>query len=258
MPRLSIVALRVLGGLKCSYPSSTRRVVDLEAGPEGATICPDGTLHLPGLFITIEGGEGAGKTTLAAKLGKYLSLRGCDVVVTEEPGGDAVANQIRRLLLDAGNDITDRSELLLFEAARAQHVDKKIIPALQRGAVVISDRFADSSVAYQAGARGVDAEAVRLLNEFATHCLRPDITLLLDLPPEAGLARKEGADRLSSESPAFHEEVRKAYLEMAERETDRFVVIDATIGAEGVLRKAAQAVERFLPSVNCRKASEDQ
>lgn len=218
---------------------------------------PEGTMHLPGLFITIEGVEGAGKTTLAAKLGRFLSLRGCDVVVTEEPGGDAVANQIRKVVLDAGNEITDRSELLLFEAARAQHVDKKIIPALERGAVVISDRYADSSAAYQAGARGIEPEIVKLLNDFATHCLRPDITFLLDLPTEVGLAREKGADRMSQQKREFHEQVREAYLAMAERERDRFVVIDATLGVEEVLRRAAQAVEKFLPSVDCSKALAD-
>lgn len=249
MPRLSIIALKVLGGLKCSYPPLTARVSDEQVCPDGTY--PDGVMHLPGLFITIEGVEGAGKSTLAAKLGKYLSLRGCDVVLTEEPGGDAVANHIRKVVLDAAHEITDRAELLLFEAARAQHVDKKIIPALQRGAIVISDRFADSSLAYQAGARGIAIETVQTLNAFATHCLRPDITFLLDIPTEAGLAREQGADRVSHEGKAFHEEVRKAYLEMAEREKDRFVVIDATLGAEDVLRKASQAVERFLPSVNC-------
>jgi dTMP kinase len=214
-------------------------------------------MHLPGLFITIEGVEGSGKTTLAAKLGKYLSLRGCDVVVTEEPGGDAVANQIRRVVLDAGNEITDRSELLLFEAARAQHVDKKIIPALERGAVVISDRYADSSAAYQAGARGIEPETVKMLNEFATHCLRPDITFLLDLPTEVGLAREEGSDRVSQESREFHEEVRAAYLAIAEREQDRFVVIDATLGVEEVLRQASHAIEKFMPSVDCNATSTD-
>jgi dTMP kinase len=258
VPRLSIVALRVLGGLKCSYPPSARRLAGIDEAAEGPILCPNGEMHLPGLLITIEGVEGAGKTTLAAKLAKYLSLRGCDVVLTEEPGGDAVANQIRRLVLDAGNEITDRSELLLFEAARAQHVDKKIIPALQRGAVVISDRYVDSSVAYQAGARGIDGDTVKMLNDFATHCLRSDITFLLDIPIEAGLAREKGADRVSRESKAFHEEVRKAYLAIAEREQDRFVVIDATLGAEEVLRKASEAVERLLPSVNCDKTAAEQ
>lgn len=250
---MSIVALKVLGGLKCACPPLTARATGSESSRD--TACLDGMMHLPGLFITVEGVEGSGKSTLAAKLAKYLSLRGCEVVLTEEPGGDPVANQIRRILLDGSHEISDRAELLLFEAARAQHVDKRIIPALQRGAIVISDRYADSSTAYQAGARGIEAETVNTLNAFATHCLRPDLTILLDISAESGLAREKGADRMSHEGKAFHEQVRQEYLRIAADEPDRFVVIDAAMGAEEVLMQATRAIEKLLPSVNCDGSS---
>lgn len=228
MSRLSMVALRVLESRECCSAD-----------------------HLPGLFVTVEGIEGAGKSTLAAELARWFERRSCDVVLTQEPGGDAVAEEIRKIVLDSRSSITDRAELLLFEAARAQHVDKVIVPALRRGAVVISDRFGDSSVAYQAAARGIGVETVTALNDFATCCLRPDITLLLDVSPDAGLARELGPDRMSSESRDFHEKVRQAYLDLAQRESERFVVIDAALSAEEVLAQAVRAVERCLQSLPC-------
>ena len=196
-----------------------------------------------GFFITIEGVEGAGKSTLAELLAKHLRSEGADVVVTAEPGGDAVAERIRKLVLDSANAISDRAELLLFEAARAQHVDKVILPALERGAVVICDRFADSSVAYQGHARGIGVESVRMLNEYATRGLEPDLTILLDLPAEAGLSRTSTTDRLSSEGIEFHNAVREGYLALANAEPERFVVIDANKPIDEVLRRATEAIE---------------
>lgn len=202
---------------------------------------------MPGLFITIEGVEGAGKSTLAAALGRALRERGWEVVVTEEPGGDEVARRIRQLVLENEAFISERAELLLFEAARAQHVDRVIAPALQRGAVVISDRFADSSAAYQGRARGIGIEKVEELNLFATGGIKPDLTLLLDIAPQTGLAREQKLNRLSSENIQFHEKVREGYLELAGRNRDRFVVIDASHPAQQVLEAALEAVERLLP-----------
>ena len=196
-----------------------------------------------GLFVTIEGIEGSGKTTLARALEKELEAQGLDVVVTVEPGGDRVGESIRTLVLDSSNDISDRGELLLFEAARAQHTDKVIRPALQRGAVVICDRFADSSTAYQGYARGIDLDTVRMLNDYATGGLTPGLTILLDLPAPDGLERQQTTDRFSAETVAFHEAVRKGYLSLAAEEPGRFVVIDAGMDRGAVLRRAMQAIE---------------
>jgi dTMP kinase len=199
-----------------------------------------------GFFITIEGIEGAGKSTLALSLQKHFASEGFDVVVTAEPGGDPVSEKIRDILLDRTNVISVRAELLLFESARAQHVEMVILPALRRGCIVISDRFADSSLAYQGWARKQDVEEVRMLNEYATQGLKPDITLLLDLPPQEGLARQLKVDRMSAEDIAFHEAVRNGYLAMAKCEPDRFVVIDATMEPGEVLKKAIDAIAERL------------
>ena len=197
---------------------------------------------MAGLLITIEGIEGAGKTTLAAALAERLRSRGNEVVVTSEPGGGPIGERIRRILLDPSNSITDRAELLLFEAARAQHVETLIRPALERGAVVICDRYTDSSIAYQGAARGLGTEAVRQLNDFATGGLRPDLTILLDLPAQDGLARQSRVDRVSSEGQAFHEAVRQGFLEAAKAEPDAFVVIDASKPFQLVVEEAVEAV----------------
>lgn len=202
---------------------------------------------MPGLFITIEGVEGAGKSTLAAALGKALRDQGYEVVVTEEPGGDDAARRIRQLVLDIETRVNERAELLLFEAARAQHVQSVIVPALERGAIVISDRFADSSTAYQGHARGIGTDTVEQLNRFATGGIEPDLTLLLDVAPQTGLAREQKLNRLSSESIAFHEKVREGYLALARRSGNRFAVIDASLGRQQVLQKALDAVKKLLP-----------
>lgn len=195
-----------------------------------------------GFFVTIEGIEGAGKSTLAEALALHFGGMGCEVVVTREPGGTPIGDAIRRLLLSDGKEMSARTELLLFEAARAQHVDELIRPALGRGEVVICDRFADSSLAYQGHARGFSHSGVQALNDFATKAIRPDVTILLDLPAEVGLARQKGLDRISSEGLAFHESVRKGYLSLAEAEPERIKVIDARDDIETVLRHALQAI----------------
>lgn len=195
-----------------------------------------------GFFVTIEGIEGAGKSTLADALAIHFAALGLEVVLTREPGGTRIGDAIRRLLLNDGEGMSARTELLLFEAARSQHVDELIRPALARGEVVICDRFADSSLAYQGHARGFSHSGVQTLNDFATKALKPDVTILLDLPADVGLARQKGLDRISSEGTAFHESVRKGYLALAEAEPDRIKVINARDDSETVLRHALQVI----------------
>ena len=202
-----------------------------------------------GLLITLEGGEGSGKTTQASALAKHLEERGHSVCLTREPGGTALGQAILRLLRDSegGLTMTPLSELLLFEADRAQHVSGVIRPALASGKIVVCDRFSDSSLAYQGYGRGLGAELIRRLNDEATGGLMPHLTLLLDIPPDVGLAR-EGAqiDVTGRESTAFHERVREGFLALSREEADRFVVIDATMQEEEVAERAIATVEKLL------------
>jgi dTMP kinase len=178
-----------------------------------------------GLFVTFEGVEGAGKTTQIALLRDLLQQSGYSVCVTREPGGDAVAETVRRLLLE--QNMSPRSELLLFLASRAQNVDTVIRPHLSGGGVVLCDRFIDSSIAYQGHARGLGREIVFQLNRFATDGLVPDLTILLDLPPSIGLTRQTNRNRMESESIEFHERVREGFLLEAANYPARFCVLDA-------------------------------
>ena len=199
-----------------------------------------------GLFITLEGIEGSGKTTLAAFLAEYITAQGYKVILTAEPGGSAVGQQIRSILLHTTEQISHKSELLLFEADRAQHVDTVIRPALAEKSVIICDRYTDSTLAYQGYARGINVEEVRQLNSYATSGLEPDITILLDLPAEAGLARQRKIDRISSEDLAFHNAVRTGFLTIAKANPDRIVIIDATQQQQTVQSQAQQAIRSLL------------
>jgi dTMP kinase len=215
-----------------------------------------------GFFITLEGGEGAGKSTLIQGLYDSLTARGYQVVFTREPGGCALAEAVRRLLLkrDTGVSIGERAELLLFLAARAQHVEELIRPALRQGRVVICDRFHDSTIAYQGVARGLGAEAVRSMSTEASGGLVPDLTLLLDIAPDEGLQRArgvhkaeaatDGVDRMESEAIEFHHRVRQAYLSIAAQEPHRVVVLDAHQESDCVFADARQAVLERLRSVS--------
>jgi dTMP kinase len=202
-----------------------------------------------GRLITVEGLDGAGKTTLVGRLAAALHGRGRPVFVLREPGGIEVSERIRELLLDSGLQIAPRAEALLFAAARAQLVEEELRPLLERGDWVLLDRFVDSSLAYQGAGRGLGVDGVRALNEFGTCGLAPDRTLLLRIEPEVGLARVAGeadADRLEREKRGFYAAVARAYDELAAAEPERIAVIDASRDPDVVLSDALDALALFL------------
>jgi dTMP kinase len=202
-----------------------------------------------GILVTIEGGEGAGKSTVLAAVQELLRARGFDVVATREPGGTTAGEVVRALLLDPSSTLVPEAELLLMFAARAQLVREVVRPALARGAAVLSDRFTDASFAYQGGGRGIEGGTIAALERWAAG-LKPDLTLLLDVGVEVGLARarsRGGApDRIESEQGEFFERVRDAYLDRARAEPGRFRVIDAAQPAEAVVVAVQQALSRWL------------
>jgi dTMP kinase len=182
-----------------------------------------------GLFVVFEGGEGAGKSTQVRRLSAAIEALGHEVVVTFEPGATVTGERLREVLLDRETVMAPMAEAMLYAADRAQHVATVVRPALERGAVVISDRYVDSSMAYQVGGRGLPESDVRRMSQVATGGLRPDLTVLLDIPPELGLQRLTGpADRLESEAIAFHHRVRKTFLALASQSRQRYLILDAT------------------------------
>lgn len=192
-----------------------------------------------GLFLSFEGGEGAGKSTQIQLLAESMRAHGHAVVLTREPGGSEIANRIRGMILDpAMQGLVPLAELLLYEASRAQHMEDTILPALEKGAVVICDRFTDSSIVYQGAARGLDARLIDRLNLVATGGLQPKRTFFLDIDPREGLARArgrgEGLDRMEAEGLAFHEAVRKGYKALARKEPRRIRVVNAAQEPEKV------------------------
>lgn len=189
---------------------------------------------MTGKLIVLEGGEGSGKSTQVARLAQNL---GGDVLVTRQPGGTPLGAIIRGLLLDPNQQICDRAEALLYAADRAQHVDEAIRPALAAGRTVISDRWVDSSIAYQAAGRGMDRDRIADLSAWATGGLIPDLTVLLDIDPQVGLARavrRAAADRLEQEDAGFHNRVRWAYLQQAAANPHRYLVVDATLPVDAI------------------------
>lgn len=209
------------------------------------------------MFITFEGIEGSGKSTAARLLAEYLEDKGHAVLCTREPGGSALGRKLRAMLLDTRTlNLRNRAELFLFLADRAQHVSEVIRPALDEGQIVLCDRYVDSTLAYQGFGRGMDVDQLRSINELAIGGLWPQLTLLLDLPVEAGLQRAgrrnrdEGTviteGRFESESRAFHDRVRQGYLECATEEPGRFAIIDAALPPEDVLMQCVSAVEAKL------------
>jgi len=204
------------------------------------------------LFITFEGMEGCGKTTQVKRLARRLKGLGVPVIVTLEPGGTGIGKNIRRVLLDARNKaLTPLSELMLYAADRAQHVEEIIQPALRTGKWVICDRFSDATVVYQGVARGQDRKLIRLLNNLVTQGIRPHLTFLLDCPVEVGLRRAlgrnmRGQDRFEKEALSFHHRVRNGYLDLARKNKKRFVILDAEASRKEIESKILRHLDPFL------------
>ena len=201
------------------------------------------------LFITFEGGEGCGKSVQAKALYRRLAQLAIPALLTHEPGGTSLGKKLSRWLKWTDSlDISPLTELLLFNASRAQLVTKVIRPNLESGKIVICDRYADSTTAYQGYGRGLDLEMVKAINDTATQGLKPDLTILLDMPVEAGLARKRGKkqDRFEQEEIAFHQRVREGYLKLAANEPQRWLVIDATQSKGKIAQIIWQRVSQLL------------
>ncbi len=210
-----------------------------------------------GKFVTFEGGEGSGKSTQIGLAAEWLKGRGIPVLATAEPGGTPLGRKIREILLNRGpNAISAEAELLLFAAARAQHVRETILPALERGQWVLCDRFADATLAYQGFGRGIDAAFIRALNAFSSLSVKPDLTFLIDLDVETGLDRarrrtagvrpEKAEDRFENEARAFHDRIREGYRTLAAEEPQRFRIIDAAADIETVHREVCSRLEEFI------------
>ncbi|MFI6783914.1 dTMP kinase [Micromonospora sp. NPDC050276] len=225
---------------------------DLWGSIRGRPLMPSEPFVSAGLFVVFEGGEGAGKSTQLTALAERLRGQGRDVVVTREPGATAVGQRIRSLVLDTSGDDapSPRAEALLYAADRAHHVATVVRPALVRGGVVISDRYVDSSLAYQGAGRTLPVDEVSWLSSWATGGLKPDLVVLLDVEPHTGLsrvaARNAGADRLEAESVAFHERVRYAFLDLAAADPKRYLVLDASRPADEITGQVVRRVEEML------------
>ena len=199
------------------------------------------------LFITFEGGEGCGKSVQARALYERLSQSAIPAVLTHEPGGTPLNKKIRQWLKEAENTgISPLAELLLFNASRTQLIDEVIRPQLEKGKVVICDRYADSTIAYQSYGRGLDLETVAATNDIATGGLKPDLTILLDISAEEGLARKQRRDRFEQEDITFHQRVREGYLKLAKEEPQRWLVIDAKQGKEKIAEIIWKKISQLL------------
>ncbi|MCU1517283.1 MAG: thymidylate kinase [Pseudarthrobacter sp.] len=209
------------------------------------------TIQSPGLFIAFEGGDGAGKSTQAARLAGTLESRGLKVLRTREPGGTPIGEKLRSLVLDHGHGHIDaHTEALIFAASRAAHASQVIRPALDRGDIVLTDRYIDSSVAYQGAGRDLGTEAVRTLNEWATGGLRPDLTVLLDVDPADGRRRRTAGDaaedRLESEADEFHALIRDAFVELAAARPEGYLVLPAHLEVGELAARILARVDALL------------
>ncbi len=206
---------------------------------------------MTGKFITFEGPEGSGKTSVIKAVKEYLSNEGYDILTTREPGGIKIAEKIRDIILDKENtEMNAHTEALLFAASRSQHFSEKIIPALQEGKIILCDRFIDSSLAYQGHARELGIDEVYQINKFAIGEHMPDLTIFIDVPPEVGLNRvfsnTRKIDRLDLETIEFHQKVYQGYMILANKFVDRFVVVDGTNPVETVIEDTIQIIKTYL------------
>ncbi|MFZ2682736.1 dTMP kinase [Trichococcus shcherbakoviae] len=209
-----------------------------------------------GIFITIEGPDGSGKTTALQQVVPRLQQEmNRKVVATREPGGSPIAEKIRSLILDPSHtDMDSRTEALLYAASRRQHLIEKVLPVLESGDVIFCDRFVDSSIAYQGYARGIGEEGIREINQFATEGLEPDVTLYIDVPAEVGIQRihanldEREYNRLDQEKLDFHEKVRAGYQQLAKANPERIVVVDGTMSREEVAESCYQIIKNRYPS----------
>jgi dTMP kinase len=211
------------------------------------------------LFITFEGPDGSGKSTQIELVANHLRQLGYQVYCTREPGGTSIGNQIRDVLHDVNNtEMTARTEILLYSASRAQLVEQIILPHLAQGRIVLCDRYADSTYAYQGYGRELDFDTLRAITDFATQCLKPDLTIYLDLEVEEGLQRKATAstagqgewNRMDQLELAFHQRVRNGYLEMARAEPERWLVVNAAASVEEINRAICRRLEEILKRAN--------
>jgi dTMP kinase len=209
-----------------------------------------------GIFITIEGPDGSGKTTALQQVVPRLQQEmNRKVVATREPGGSPIAEKIRSLILDPSHtDMDSRTEALLYAASRRQHLIEKVLPVLESGDVIFCDRFVDSSIAYQGYARGIGEEGIREINQFATEGIEPDVTLYIDVPAEVGIQRihanldEREYNRLDQEKLAFHEKVRAGYQQLAKANPERIVVVDGTMSREAVAEACYHIIKNRYPS----------
>lgn len=208
------------------------------------------------MFVTFEGGEGCGKSTQIRLFERYLKENNIDFILSREPGGTPLSGKIRALLLESKSEMSAKTEFLLFSSARVEHVEKVIKPALDEGKLVVLDRFYHSSYAYQGYAGNLDLKDIEAITEFAISGCKPDLVFLLDISYEDGMARKsrdeklKNLDRIESKGKAYHDAVRRGYLTLAEREKERFVVIDATKSAEEISKIIISEFEKRLRKVN--------
>ncbi len=212
---------------------------------------------MKGKFISVEGVDGSGKSTQVALLGEYLHGKNYDVVITQEPGGTAIGNQIREVILNPDNrKMTDMTEVLLYVAARMQHIHEVIAPAISEGKIVLCSRFIDSTFAYQGYGAGVKLDFLQKLNDMTVGNLKPDLTIVYDLDPTKGLDRVAersesaavslGIDRMESKDELFHQRVRAGFLKMAQEEPERIMLVDASGSVENVFEKTKSVIDRFL------------
>lgn len=204
---------------------------------------------MPGVFITLEGPDGSGKSTFINKISEYMKNKDINFIVTREPGGTPIGEKIRNIILDNDNiNMGAETEALLYAAARSQHVHEKIIPALKEGKIVISDRFLLSSLAYQGVGRGLGIENVKMINDFGLRGIYPDLILFFHVDPEVTLERKttNGGDRLEQEGNDFHKRVYKGYIELLEKYPKNICIIDASKSVEEVFDQALSEIEKLI------------